>query len=134
MYQQELKTGDMAVVCAVLAVFIACLGLVGLASYTSEQRTREVGIRKAIGASERGILVLMTQEFVILVAIAKAIALPVSYYVMRDWLSAFAYRIELGATIFAFAFGLSMVIALATVSYHAVRAMRLDPVTALRQE
>jgi putative ABC transport system permease protein len=115
-------------------VFIACLGLVGLASYTSEQRTREVGIRKAIGASESGIVVLMTQEFVLLVAVANAIALPVSYYVMRDWLSAFAYRIPLDISIFGMAFGLSMVIALGTVSYHAVRAMRLDPVTALRQE
>jgi putative ABC transport system permease protein len=133
-YRQEVRVGHMSNVFSGLAVLIGCMGLVGLASYTTEQRTKEIGIRKSIGASEGGIVVLMTREFAILVLVANVIAIPIAWYALQDWLAAFHYRIELGPGIFLVGAVASISVALLTVGYHAIRAAGIDPVEALHHE
>jgi putative ABC transport system permease protein len=116
------------------AVFISCLGLFGLASFTAEQRTKEIGIRKVLGASVTGITALLTREFTKWVLIANVIAWPVSYLVMRNWLQTFAYRINLRVEVFFLSGVLVCAVALLSVSYQAVRAARTDPAASLRYE
>jgi putative ABC transport system permease protein len=117
-----------------LTVFVACLGLFGLASFTAEQRTKEIGIRKVLGASVSGLVLLLSKEFMALVALANLIAWPIAYYAMNRWLQGFAYRIELGPGVFILGGVLALVIALLTVSAQAIRAARANPVEALRYE
>jgi putative ABC transport system permease protein len=117
-----------------LALLVACLGLLGLAAYTAERRTREVGIRKAFGATILNIVGLMTIDFVGLVVIAVFIALPIAYFGLQRWLDHFAYHIEIGLEVFVMAGGAAVVIALTTVSYQAVKAALADPVDSLRYE
>jgi putative ABC transport system permease protein len=119
-----------------LAVFIACLGLFGLASYTAEQRTKEIGIRKVLGASVSNIVLLLSREFTRLVAVATLAAWPIAYYAMDRWLREFAFRIALDqqSVIFLVAAVLAFVIALATVSFQAIKAAVGNPVKALRYE
>jgi putative ABC transport system permease protein len=118
----------------VLAIFISCLGLFGLASFTAEQRTKEIGIRKALGASISGIILMLSKEFTKWILVAIIIAWPVAYVAMNHWLQNFAYRINLGIGTFILAALLALVIALLTVGYQAVRAARANPVEALRYE
>jgi len=118
----------------VLAIFISCLGLFGLASFTSEQRTKEIGIRKALGASVSGIILMLSKEFTKWVLAANVIAWPLAYFAMRQWLQNFAYRTEIGFSTFILAGVLAFVIALLTVGYQAIRAARANPVEALRYE
>ena len=127
---------EMAVVRAftVLAILISCLGLFGLAAYTAEQRTKEIGIRKVMGASVPGIVALLSREYAKWVLIANVIAWPVSYFLMSEWLQDYHYRIGLGLPVFLLAAAISVVIAQLTVSYQAVRAARSNPVTSLRYE
>ena len=117
-----------------LAIFIACLGLFALAAYAAERRTKEIGIRKALGASVSGIVMLLSKEFLILIMISNVIATPIAYYFMQRWLENFAYRISIGTGVFLFAAILSVLIALLTVSAHAVRAAMMKPVDSLRHE
>jgi ABC-type antimicrobial peptide transport system permease subunit len=117
-----------------LAIFICCLGLFGLASYMAEQRTKEIGIRKVLGASIGNLWRMMSKDFVVLVVIAGLIALPPAYYFSSDWLSQFEYRVPLSWLIFAAAIGGSLIIALLTVSYHALRSALSNPVRSLRTE
>lgn len=117
-----------------LTIFIACLGLFGLASYTAEQRTKEIGIRKVNGASLQDITFLFVKDFIKLVAIALIIAWPLSWYVMHRWLEDFAYRIEITPLSFIIAGILALAIALITVSFHAIRSARTNPVKSLRYE
>jgi hypothetical protein len=119
---------------SILAIFIACLGLFGLASFTAEQRTKEIGIRKALGASISGIILMLSKEFTKWVLIANLIAWPVAYLAMNQWLQDFAYRIDIGLGTFILAAILALVIALLTVSYQAVKAAKANPVEALRYE
>ncbi|UCC43627.1 MAG: ABC transporter permease [Candidatus Zixiibacteriota bacterium] len=133
-YRFEESVDDVMVLFTGLAIFIACLGLLGLAAFSAEQRTKEIGIRKVLGSSVTGIVRLLTGEFVVLVAIANVIAWPVTYYVMNLWLQDFAYRIELGIGTFVLAGLAAMLIALLTVSYQAIRAARANPVEALKYE
>jgi putative ABC transport system permease protein len=118
----------------VLAIFISCLGLFGLASFTAEQRTKEIGIRKALGASISGIVFLLSKEFTKWVLLSNIIAWPLAYLVMNHWLQNFAYRINIGLGSFVLAGVLALVIALLTVGYQAVKAARANPVEALRYE
>jgi putative ABC transport system permease protein len=134
MYQSEQKIGKIFTVFAVLAIFIGCLGLFGLAAFTAEQRTKEIGIRKVLGATSPRIIRLLLKEFVILVGIANLIAWPVAYLVMNRWLSDFAYRISPHILIFLFAGILTLAVALLTVSFQAVKAALADPVRSLRYE
>ncbi len=117
-----------------LAVFIACLGLLGLISYAAQRRTKEIGIRKVLGASVPGIVAMLSKEFTYLVLAANLIAWPVAYFAMRSWLDDFAYRIDLGPGVFVLGGVLALLIAWLTVSYQAIRAARANPVEALRYE
>ncbi|MGH7495373.1 MAG: ABC transporter permease [bacterium] len=117
-----------------LSLIIACLGLFGLAAFTAEQRTKEIGIRKALGASVSGLVGLLSQDFVKLVLLASLIACPLAWYAMKQWLQSFAYRVDMGWWIFALASVIALLIALLTVSTQAIRAALANPVEALRYE
>lgn len=134
LYKSEQKLSAVLSVFSGLAVFIACLGLLGLSSFVAEQRTKEVGIRKVLGASVHDIVVLFSQDFLKLVALAFVIACPLAYWAMSRWLQDFAYRMELGLGIFALAGGLAFFSALVTLSYQALKAALANPVEALRYE
>ena len=134
MYENEQRIGKIFGVFAGFAIFIGCLGLFGLAAFTAEQRTKEIGIRKVLGASSPKIIRLLLKEFVILVAAANLIAWPVSYFVMRRWLMEFSYRISPGAWIFLAAGAVTLFIALFTVSFQAIKAALADPIKSLRYE
>ena len=134
LYRNEQQLGQIAGVFAFLAIFVACLGLFGLVSFTAEKRTREIGIRKVLGASVMGLVGLLSKDFLALVAVAFVLAIPVAWYAMSRWLDGFAYRIDLGPGVFLLAGGLALVVALATVSVQALRAATADPVQSLRYE
>jgi len=134
LYWAEQRIGKIFGVFATLAVVIGCLGLFGLAAFTAEQRTKEIGIRKVLGASAPGIIRLLLKEFVILVGVANLVAWPIAYLVMRRWLQDFAYRISPGVWIFLLAGLLTLFIALFTVSFQAVKAALADPIRSLRYE
>jgi putative ABC transport system permease protein len=134
LYGTEQRIGTLVRYGTILAVFVACLGLFGLATFNAEQRTKEIGIRKVLGASISGIVFLFSKEFAKWVLLANTIAWPVSYFIMRKWMQAFAYRIPLAWEVFVLSAGLALMIALLTVSYHAVRAAISNPVDSLRYE
>jgi predicted permease len=133
-YKSETLIGKLANCFAVLAIFIACLGLFGLAMFTAEQRTKEIGVRKVLGASVTSIVALLSKDFLRLVFIAILIASPVAWYLMRQWLDDFKYRIDIGWGVFALAGLLAVGIALLTVSFQSVKAALMDPVKSLRAE
>ncbi|HMB89527.1 MAG TPA: ABC transporter permease [Rhodothermales bacterium] len=134
LYASEQRLGKIFGTFAFLGIFVACLGLLGLAAFTAEQRTKEIGIRKVFGAGMPGLVLLLSKDFLRLVVIAFVIAAPVGYVLMQRWLEDFAYRIELGASVFVLAGGLAVLIALLTVSYQAMRAALADPIKSLRYE
>ncbi len=134
MYRTEQRIGKIFGVFAAFAVFIGCLGLFGLAAFTAEQRTKEIGIRKVLGASVSGVIRLLTKEFVILVAVANIIAWPVAFFVMNGWLRDFSYRISLNVWIFVFAGLVTLLIALLTVSFQAAKSALANPANSLRYE
>jgi putative ABC transport system permease protein len=133
-YRAEERFGSLFGTFAALAIFIACLGLFGLAAYAAEQRRREIGVRKVLGATVGQITALLSKDFVKLVFVGFVIAVPVGWYAMQQWLADFAYRIEMGVTTFLIAGGVAIAIALATVSWQAVRAALANPVESLRSE
>jgi ABC-type antimicrobial peptide transport system permease subunit len=134
LYRSEERMEDVLRYFAFLAVLIACLGLFGLASFAAEQRTKEFGIRKVLGASMSRITVLLCREFTILVILANVIAWPVAYLIMRNWLSGFAYRTSISWEVFAGAAGLALVISLVTISYQAIKSALINPARALKYE
>ena len=134
MYRAEQRAGTIALIFSVLAIFIACLGLFGLATFIAEQRTKEIGIRKVLGASVQGIVGMLSKDFLKLVTIAFMIAVPVAWYAMNVWLRGFAYRISLSWWIFIAAGVAAFLIALITVSFQAIKAAIANPVTSLRTE
>ncbi len=134
LYRTERRIGQVIGAFTGFAIVIACLGLFGLAAYAAERRTKEIGIRKVLGASVPHIVVLLSKDFLKLVGIAFVIAAPLAYYAMSRWLEDFAYRIDLGVGVFVLAGALALGIALATVSYQAIRAALANPVEALRSE
>jgi len=134
LYRTEQETGKLCITFAGLAIFIACLGLLGLAMFTAEQRTREIGIRKVLGASVSGILSLLTRDFLKLVFIAILVASPLAWYFMHKWLENFAYRTDINWTVFALATGAALLTALGTISLQAIKAALANPVKSLRTE
>jgi len=134
LYKTEQLTGKIIIYITLLALFISCLGLFGLASFTAEQRTKEIGIRKALGASVSGIVVLLSREFTKWVVIASLIAWPIAYFAMNKWLQNFVYRTSIGWWTFILAGVLALVIALFTVSYQSIKAALANPVDSLRYE
>ena len=117
-----------------IAIFISCLGLYGLVSFMAVQKTKEVGIRKVLGASSANIVYLFSKEFTILIAVAFVIAAPLAYFMMHSWLQDFVYRINLGIGVFIIAVFISIIIAWITVGYKAVKAAVANPVKSLRSE
>jgi putative ABC transport system permease protein len=134
MYRAEQRIGKVAVSFAVLAILIACLGLFGLVTYAAEQRTREMGIRKVLGASVSSIVTLLSKDLLVLVLISSLIAFPVAWYAMHKWLQDFAYRINISWWIFVVAGVSALLIALVTVSFQAIKAAMANPVKSLRTE
>jgi hypothetical protein len=133
-FEDNQRTGKMVGVFAGLAIFISCLGLLGLSAYVAESRVKEIGVRKVLGASVAGIARLLSAEFVRLVVVALVIASPVAWYAMDRWLGDYAYRITIGWGVFVVAGLMAVVIALVTVSFQAVKAARANPVESLRSE
>lgn len=134
LYRNEARMMQMFSYFSILAILIACLGLFGLASFTAEQRTKEIGVRKVLGASLLNIVVLLSREFIKWVLVANIIAWPVAYFAMNKWLQNFAYKVHIGWIVFVLTAVLTFVIALLTVSYQSVKAAMADPVHALRYE
>ena len=134
LYKTEKIIGATFKYSSILAIFVACLGLFGLVSFMAEQRTKEVGIRKSLGASVTNIVLLFSKEFTKCVLIANIIALPAAYLFVNDWLKDYPYRTNVSLWIFILAAIVTIIIALLTVSYQAVKAARANPVEALRYE
>jgi putative ABC transport system permease protein len=134
LYEADQRTSKIAGIFSVLAIFIACLGLLGLAAFITEQRTKEIGIRKVLGASVPEVIGLLSAQFAKWVLIANVVAWPLAYYVMRNWLQNFAYRTDMNLWIFVGSGILALVIALATVSTHAIKAATANPIESLHYE
>lgn len=133
-YHAEQRTGKLFMTFAVFAIFIACLGLFGLVTYAAEQRTKEIGIRKVLGAGIAGIVAMLSRDFARLVLIASVIAFPVAWWTMNKWLEDFAYRVNIGWWVFVASGSIAMLIALITVSIQAIKAALANPVKSLRTE
>lgn len=134
LYDSERRIGTLSAYFAGFAILISCLGLFGLAAFTAEQRIKEIGIRKVLGASTSQIVLMLSGDFTKLVALSIVIALPISYLLMQEWLNRFAYKIDLGAGIFVSAALISMVIAWLTVSSQALKAASTNPAQCLKDE
>jgi putative ABC transport system permease protein len=134
LYLADQKQGEMLIIFVVVAIFIAALGLFGLAAFTAGRRTREIGIRKVFGARTRDVAILLLWQFSIPVLIANLIAWPIAWYYLHDWLQGFAYRIELSPVYFVITGFAALVIAWLTILGHALRVARANPIHALRYE
>ncbi len=133
-YKSEIQSEKVFTIFAVLAVIVACLGLFGLATFTAEQRTKEIGVRKVLGATITNIVSMLSKEFLILVALANIIAWPAAYFIMKNWLDEFAYKTSIGISIFILSGLLVLAIALIAVSYQSIKAAIANPVKSLRYE
>ena len=133
-YRSEKQTATLSFFYSALAIFVACLGLLGLATFAAEQRSKEIAIRKVLGASVASILGLLSSEFLKWIAWANLIAWPTAYFLMRQWLDSFAYRIELGIGVFVLAGALTLAIALLTVNVQTLKAARSNPADTLKYE
>jgi putative ABC transport system permease protein len=134
MYRVEQRTGKLGLTLAIIAIVIACLGLFGLATYTAEQRIKEIGVRKVLGATISNIVSMLSKDFMLLVLIASAVAIPLAWWAMNKWLQDFAYRINIGWWVFFAAGIIALLIALLTVSSQAIKAALSNPVKSLRTE
>lgn len=133
-FEDEKRQGTLAALFAGLTIFISCLGLFGLASYVAENRTKEIGVRKVLGASVTGIATLLSKDFVKLVIVSFTVAAPIAYWAMSQWLTYYTYRVSINWWVFALAGFLSVMIALLTVSYQSIKAAVANPVKSLRTE
>jgi putative ABC transport system permease protein len=134
MYKSEEKLSDLLWIFTLMAIFIGCMGLFGLAAFSAEQRTKEIGIRKVLGANVFNIMGLLSKSFLVLVLISAVIAFPVSWWAMNDWLKDFPYRVDISWWIFGIAIVAAMLIAFMTVSFQSVKAATANPVKSLRTE
>lgn len=134
LYRSEEKMGKLFIFFSLLIIFVACLGIFGLTSFISEQRTREIGIRKVLGSSSFGVIELLTKDFIKWVIIANIIAIPIAWYISDKWMQKFAYRTSLSVWIFLFAGFLTLIISLLTISIQTYRAANLDPVETIKYE
>jgi putative ABC transport system permease protein len=133
-YKKEDQLVNLYKIFAGIAIFISCLGLYGMVSFMAVQRTKEVGIRKTLGASVSNIVYLFSKEFTMLIVVAFVIAAPVAWYFMQQWLQGFTYRITPGAGVFVLTISLSVIIAWLTVGYKAINAALVNPVKSLKSE
>jgi putative ABC transport system permease protein len=133
-YRSEQHMGQLAIVFTILSVTIACLGLFGLAAFAAEQRIKEIGIRKVLGASVSGIVVMLSKDFIWLVGIAILIASPITWFFMQQWLQNFAYRIPMNGWLPAIAGSAAIAISFITISFQSIKAALMNPVKGLRAE
>ncbi len=133
-YRSDQNLGKIVSIATTLAVIIASLGLYGLASLALQSRTKEVSIRKVMGATENSLLLLLTKEYIILIILCMLISVPATYYLMANWLSSFEYRVEIGFGVFVLAGGISLIIALATISFQTLKTVWTNPVKSLNYE
>jgi putative ABC transport system permease protein len=133
-FSEETLIGKLSGIFATLAIFISCLGLFGLAAFVAQRRTREIGIRKVLGASVTQVTLLLSKDFVVLVAISCLIASPIAYYFLHNWLMGYNYRIPIGAGVFVFSAAAAILITIFTVSFQAIRTAMMNPVKSLRTE
>lgn len=133
-FKSETLVGNLSKIFAALAIFISCLGLFGLSAFTAEQRTKEIGIRKVLGANTTGIIAMLSKDFLRIVFIAILLATPLSFYFMNKWLQDFAYRITIGWWVFLFAGLAAILIAMFTVSFQAIKVATINPVKSIRSE
>ena len=134
LYSSELRLGKVLTIFASIAIALACLGLLGLASYSARQRFKEIGIRKVLGASVSNIAALLSADFVKLVLVAIVISTPVAWWAMNKWLQGFAYKTDMNWWVFAAAAGSAVFIAMGTISFQAIKAALTNPVKSLRSE
>jgi ABC-type antimicrobial peptide transport system permease subunit len=134
LYDNEQVVSKLSDAFAFLAIFISCLGLLGLAMFTAEQRTKEIGIRKVLGASVGSLFTLLSREFIVLVIIALLIASPISWYAMNKWLLNYSYHIDLAWWIFLLSGVIAIFITLVTVSFQSAKAALMNPIKSLRSE
>jgi len=134
LYRSDQTMGKVFTVFTILSLVVACLGLLGLAIYTAERRMKEIGIRKVLGASVQNVVTMLSVDFVKLIIIASVIAFPVAWYAMNKWLQDFAFRTSINWWVFAFASGLTLAIALITISFQSLKAALNNPVKRLRSE
>lgn len=134
MYRSEQRVGALSRIFAFLSIFVSCLGLFGLAAFTAEQRVKEIGIRKVLGASVPNLVTLLSKDFLLLVLVSTIVAFPVAWYIMNNWLARFAYRIDLSWQLFVLAGLMALLIALFTVSFQAIKASLANPIQSLRSE
>jgi putative ABC transport system permease protein len=133
-YKADQRFGQVFGLFTLLAILVACLGLFGLASFTTLQRTKEIGIRKVLGASVSGILKLLYKEFALLLAIAFVVAVPLAWFTITNWLQGYAFRINIHWSYFVLPFAIIIVVALLTVSFQTIKAAVANPVKSLRTE
>jgi hypothetical protein len=134
LYEKEQQTSRLMNIAMAITIFISCMGLFGLAAFTARQRTKEIGIRKVLGASVGSIVTLLSKDLIVLVLIAFIVASPIAWYFMHAWLANFSYRIGMSWWIFVAAGGIAVVVALATVSFQAIRAAVVNPLKSLKTE
>jgi putative ABC transport system permease protein len=134
LYRSDQQMSSVVTIMASLAILISCMGLFGLAAITTEKKTKEIGIRKVLGATESQITILLSKNFALLIAISFVAVSPVTYWLLHNWLNNFAYRININPIVFLIGGVLSLMIALATISYHTLRSAKANPVKALRYE
>jgi ABC-type antimicrobial peptide transport system permease subunit len=133
-FQLEMLVGRLAGIFAAFAVFISCLGLFGLAAYVAEQRTKEIGIRKVLGASVAEIFLMLTKDFIVLVIISCVIASPIAFYFLQNWLQQYTYRISISPLVFVAAAVAAIAITGITISFQAIKAALMNPTRSLRTD
>ncbi|MEQ8573995.1 MAG: FtsX-like permease family protein, partial [Fulvivirga sp.] len=134
LYRSETQFGDIFLTFAVIAIFIALIGLIGLSSFFAIQKTREIGIRKVLGASVNSLVFLMSKEFVKLLVVANLLAWPIAYYVLNDWLQQYPYDVTISFDIFLMAGVLSLILVLLTTGYQSIKSAIANPVKSIRTE
>jgi putative ABC transport system permease protein len=134
LYRSDKQMSSVVTIMAGLAILISCMGLFGLAAITTVRKTKEIGIRKVLGATETQIAVLLSRNFALLIVISFVIASPVTYWLLLQWLDGFAYRITINPLLFLLGGFLALAVALLTISYHTIRSARTNPVDSLKYE
>jgi putative ABC transport system permease protein len=134
LYRSDQQMSSVVTIMAGLAILISCMGLFGLSAITTERKTKEIGIRKALGASEAQITYILSRNFTVLILLSFILVSPITWWLLAEWLEGFAYRVDINPLLFVLGGIVALIIALATIGYHTMRAARANPVKALRYE
>jgi putative ABC transport system permease protein len=134
LYRSDQVMGEVFTVFTILSILVACLGLLGLAIYTAERRMKEISIRKVLGASVQNVVTMLSTDFLKLIIIASVLAFPIAWYAMSKWLQGFAFRTGISWWVFAISAGITLLIALITISFQSIKAALTNPVKSLKNE